>query len=118
MATNLNGTSTAESNGETVAGFDHARHIRSITTGNVAVWATWGEQPGTISWLASLAANRGFMTFAENSVQRQRAQMETADRGAPELYSHVHVGEGRRHPYRWCNGWATIDHYAARIASP
>lgn len=117
VATNLNGTSPAESNGETVAGFDHARHIRSITTGNVAVWATWGEKQGTISWLASLAAGKGFRTFAENSGHDSVAQMDTAmseaRRNAIQLFMWVRAETA----YCQC-GWATIDDYAARIASP
>src|SRR2546429_6602915 len=66
-ATNLSGTSSPEINGEVQRGYDHARQIGAITDHGAAVWGTWVDNTGTISWLASLADAKGLKKFGENS---------------------------------------------------
>jgi hypothetical protein len=58
VRTRLNGTSSAERNGEVQSGIDHERQIKHLASRSVAVWCTWGDapsMPGNISPADELA---------------------------------------------------------------
>ena len=118
VATNLNGSSAPERNGEVQGGFDHARHINAITDNNVAAWGTYGERPGTVSWLAGLAAARGFQVMAENSGHDTVAHMDDAILEARRFGASLFMWVRAETAYCRCDGFATIDDYEARITSP
>jgi hypothetical protein len=65
VATNLNGSTSAERNGEVQAGIDHARGIRGLTDSNTAIWCTWADNPDVVANLAKLRGKRVLM--GENS---------------------------------------------------
>src|SRR5205814_8669492 len=75
---NLCGQSSPEINGEVQRGYDHARHVGAITDPGAAVWVTWAEKSGTISFLAQLAAAKGLAVMGENSGGDTLTQMQTA----------------------------------------
>jgi hypothetical protein len=93
IAANLDGTTSAERNGETQRGFDFARQIRAIVDSKVVVTTTWIDAPadGDTSWnpknwspvkyLSSLAdAHEPQLTkFGENTGKGdlQRMQLST-----------------------------------------
>jgi hypothetical protein len=79
VATNLNGSSSAERNGEVQRGYDHARAAAKMAVGaNVALWGTWADRAGTLSWLSSLAAPRRLRLAGENAANATLAGMMTA----------------------------------------
>lgn len=94
IAKNLDGSTSAESNGETSRGFDWARNIPAITDPNVVITSTWlnpnpawYNDAGTdqrywspIKYLSYLANNRGLAKFGENTGADYLADMiQSAD---------------------------------------
>jgi hypothetical protein len=108
-AGNLCGTSSAEINGEVQRGYDHARHIGSVTDKGVAVWGTWAEQPGTISYLAGLADAKGLAKMGENSGSDDVVKMTTAVSAAKLYGLKTLLWIRASETYCACNGYATID---------
>lgn len=117
VATNLNGTSSSEINGEMQRGFDHGRHIAAITDPNIAVWGTWAEREGTLSWLAGLADAKGFKKMAENSGQDNAVIMADAVKHARKHNLEAFLWIRASEAYCRCNGYATIDDYQRLIAA-
>jgi hypothetical protein len=84
---NLNGTSSAELNGEVPRGYDYARQVGALTDPRVVVTSTWLDAPTTndggtdqrywspIHYLASLADRAGREKFGENTGTGSAAQM-------------------------------------------
>lgn len=94
IAVNLNGTTSAETNGEIQRGFDWGRNIPAITDPNVVITSTWlnpnpawYNDSGTdqrywspIKFLSHLANQRGLQKFGENTGADYLADMiQSAD---------------------------------------
>jgi hypothetical protein len=109
VAGNLCGTSSAEINGEVQRGFDHARHVGAVTDKGVAVWGTWADQPGTISYLAGLADAKGLAKMGENSGADDVTKMSQAVGYAKQYGLKTLVWIRAADAYCACNGNATID---------
>ncbi|MFI5494836.1 beta-galactosidase [Actinoplanes sp. NPDC051859] len=75
VATNLNGTSSPEINGEVQRGFDMARQVNALKDKNVIVYGTWAESNATVTYLAGLAKAKGLKTMAETSHDMRVDQM-------------------------------------------
>jgi glycosyl hydrolase family 42 (putative beta-galactosidase) len=108
---NLCGTSSAEINGEVQRGYDHARQISAVTDPGAVVWGTWGDNAGTISYLAGLAAAKGLQVMAENSGQDTRTQMQTAVSAARQYGLAAFMWIRASDAFCFCSGYATIDDY-------
>jgi hypothetical protein len=117
VATNLSGTSSPEINGEVQRGYDHARQINAITDHGAAVWGTWVENTGTISWLASLADAKGLKKFGENSGGNGPTEMATAVGAAVKYGLAGFLWVRASEAYCNCNGNATMSDYARDINS-
>jgi hypothetical protein len=95
---------------------DHARHIAALRDPNVAVWGTWAEKEGTISWLSSLADARGLKKMAENSGQDDAAKMAIAVEAARSYGLSGFVWVTAEEAFCFC-GYATVEDYAALVAA-
>jgi hypothetical protein len=89
----------------------------ALTDPNAAVWGTWAEKTGTISWLATLADAKGLLKMGENSGADTAAEMDVAIGAAREYGLAAFLWIRASEAYCFCNGWATVEGYAARIAS-
>jgi hypothetical protein len=116
VSTDLCGTSPAEINGEVQRGFDHARHIAGLRDPNIAVWGTWAEKEGTISWLAGLARAAGLTMMGENSGSDDPTEMAAAVDAARRFGLSLFMWVRAEEAYCACNGYATIDDYERLIA--
>lgn len=90
IAVNLNGSTSAESNGEVPRGFDWARNVPAITDPNVVITSTWLDPSpdftddastdprrwSPMKYLASFADPKGLEKFGENTGQGTRAEMD------------------------------------------
>jgi hypothetical protein len=112
-AANLCGTSSAEINGEVQRGYDHARHVGAVTDPGVAVWGTWAEQPGTISYLAGLADAKGLAKMGENSGSDDLVKMAQAVTAAKQYGLRMLLWIRASETYCACNGYASVDDLTA-----
>ena len=110
---NLCGTSSAEINGEVQRGYDHARHVGAVTDAGVAVWGTWAEQPGTISYLAGLADAKGLAKMGENSGSDDLVKMTQTIAAAKQYGLQTLVWIRASETFCACSGYASIDDYTA-----
>jgi hypothetical protein len=117
VATNLNGTSSPEQNGEAQVGSDHAQQIAAIKDKHVAVWITWVNNANVASWLSGLARKQGLQVMGENGGSNTPAQMTStlaiAERNHLSAFMWVRASEA----YCNCDGFATIDQYTSGIKS-
>jgi hypothetical protein len=116
VRTSLCGTSSAEVNGEVQRAYDHAGHIAALTDPNVAVWGTWAENGGTISWLSSLADAHGLKMMGENSGEDDLAKMTIAIDAARSYGLSAFLWVRASQAFCFC-GYATIDDYTALISA-
>ncbi|MFL5955295.1 MAG: beta-galactosidase [Gaiellaceae bacterium] len=111
-AGNLCGTSSPEINGEVQRGYDHSRQVAGLTDSGAVVWGTWGENAGTISYLAGLAAAKGLQVMGENSGGDSAAQMQTAVTTAKQYGLAAFLWIRASDLYCSCNGYASIADYS------
>ncbi len=117
VETNLDGTSSPEINGEVQRGFEHAYHVTNLTDPKAAVWGTWADKLGTLSWLSTLAEPEGRRLFGENSGSDDVTKMDNAMSEAQRLGLTALMWVRAEEAYCRCNGYATIEQYQERIAS-
>jgi len=116
VKTNLCGTSSPEVNGEVQRGFDHARHIAGLRDPKVAIWGTWAEQDGTISWLAALADAAGLQIMGENAGSNDLTAMATSIDVARRYHLSLFMWVRAEEAFCSCNGYATVADYERLIA--
>jgi hypothetical protein len=112
---NLCGNKSAEINGEVQRGFDHSRHINALSDTNVAVWDTWTDNPGTVSYLSQLASAKGLVMMGENSGEDDYATMQGTVNSAKQYNFQALLWIRTSEAYCLCSGYATIDNYSSLI---
>lgn len=114
--TNLNGSSSAEKNGEVQRGYDHAGQANKMARNSrVALWGTWANQPGSLDWIASLAYARGLKLAGENAADADLNGMNVAHEAVSRLNADLFLAIRASDAYSGATGW-TIDDYSKMIA--
>jgi hypothetical protein len=116
VSTNLSGTSSPEINGEVQRGYDHARLAAALTDRNIALWGTWAEKVGTLSWLSSLAKPRGLGLMGENSGSDTSDKMAATKTEAVMYGASLMMWIRASELYCGC-GYATIEDFNRVAAS-
>jgi hypothetical protein len=129
LATHLNGSTSAEINGEIQRGFDFARQIAAITDPNVIVTTTWLDADmsadsrndprywSPVKYLASLANAHplGLRLYGENTGQGSAATMEMTA-GQMHRYSLLGMAWYREEEF-FTGTYATLTDYQTVIAT-
>jgi hypothetical protein len=128
LATNLDGSTSAETNGEIQRGYDFDRQIAAITDENIIVTTTWLDADASrddeddprywspVKTLATLAADHPFnlAVFGENTGQGNNQDMRLA---ASQMQRYNLIGMAWYREDELHSGqYATLDDYAAIIA--
>ena len=127
IAGNLNGSSSAEINGEVPRGYDYARQVGALTDPGVVITSTWLDAPsgsdgGTdqrywspIHYLSFLADRAGREKFGENTGQGSLARMTLS---AQQTTRYGLLGMlWYREDELLSGGYATLTDYQATIAA-
>jgi hypothetical protein len=129
IATNLDGTSHAERNGEIQRGFDFSRQINALTDPNIIIATTWldadpSQDAGTdarywspVKYLANLANRHSpvYQLYGENTGQGQRDDM-TLSASQMEKYGLMGMMWFRDEEMS-SGGYANLQDYAQTIAT-
>ncbi len=124
---NLNGSTSAEINGEVQRGYDYARLVAAIADPNVIIQTDWLDAPygndsstnpddwTPVHYLASLAAPRGLDVYGQNTGQGSASVMAFA---VSQAMAYGLVGMSWYNESQLFSGsYATLSDYAAQIAS-
>lgn len=123
---NLNGSTSAEINGEVPRGYDFARFVGSINDSRVLVTTTWlncefGDDSSSdpargtpVKYLAWLAAKQGLKTYGENTGRDGMADLRFTNAQAKryDLVGFLWFNESEL----FSGQYATLDQYASVIA--
>ena len=106
--TNLSGSSSPEINGEVQRGYDFARQISAISDQSVVVYSTWGDNPAPVSYLSSLAHDKGLQFMSENGGGNTASQVDTAIRSAVKAGASMMYLVRQSQFFCNCSGYATL----------
>lgn len=122
----LDGSTSAEINGEIQEGKAFARQLNVISATGIVAWTTYAERRGDEAsadsrrwgpthYLAYLAGRRGFRIMGENSGRDDALAMGRALRNARQYGMAAFLWAREEELYCHCGGYATIEDYDARI---